>query len=55
MPGNQEAYSAAMNAADRSRWDSLWADASKDYQAALTEFPNDPTANETVDKGTQRI
>ncbi|MBV9232369.1 MAG: tetratricopeptide repeat protein [Chloroflexi bacterium] len=44
MPGNQEAFSAAMNAAERSRWDSQWAEASKEYQVALAEFPDDPTA-----------
>jgi tetratricopeptide (TPR) repeat protein len=33
-----------MNAADRHRWDSHWAEALQDYQRALIEFPEDATA-----------
>jgi tetratricopeptide (TPR) repeat protein len=33
-----------MNAADRHRWDSHWAEALQDYQRALIEFPEDVTA-----------
>jgi tetratricopeptide (TPR) repeat protein len=44
MPGNKEAFSAAINSADRHRWDSQWTDALQEYQIALTEFPEDATA-----------
>ncbi|GHO43957.1 tetratricopeptide repeat protein [Ktedonospora formicarum] len=44
MPGNQQAFSAAVNAADRYRWDSQWGAALHEYQKALTEFPEDATA-----------
>jgi tetratricopeptide (TPR) repeat protein len=44
MPGNKQLFSAAMNAADRHRWDSHWTEALQDYQRALTEFPEDTTA-----------
>ncbi len=44
MPGNRQVFSAAMNAADRLRWDSQWAEAAKEYQRALTEFPDDTGA-----------
>jgi len=44
MPGNTQVFSAAMNAADRHRWDSHWAEALQDYQRALTEFPEDAMA-----------
>src|SRR5436305_3268228 len=44
MPGNKQGFSAAMNAADRHRWDSHWMEALQDYQRALTEFPEDITA-----------
>lgn len=33
-----------MNAADRYRWDSQWAEAAKEYQRALAEFPDDAMA-----------
>lgn len=44
MPGNKQVFSAAMNAADRHRWDSHWAEAAQEYQQALAEFPEDATA-----------
>src|SRR2546421_4577406 len=44
MPGNRQAFSTAMNAADRYRWDSQWAEAAKEYQRALVEFPDDAMA-----------
>src|SRR5437588_5010924 len=44
MPGNRQAFSTAMNAADRYRWDSQWAEAAKEYQRALAEFPDDAMA-----------
>nr|BBH89511.1 hypothetical protein KTC_42620 [Thermosporothrix sp. COM3] len=44
MPGNREVYSAAINAADRHRWDSQWMEALREYQRALAEFPEDATA-----------
>jgi tetratricopeptide (TPR) repeat protein len=44
MSGNRDIYSAALNAADRHRWDSLWAEALQEYQRALVEFPDDVTA-----------
>src|SRR5213078_2883541 len=44
MPGNRQAFSTAMNAADRYRWDSQWAEAAKEYQRALVEFPEDAMA-----------
>src|SRR5579884_3649459 len=44
MPGNQEVFSAAINSADRHRWDSQWGEALKEYQRALAEFPEDATA-----------
>src|SRR5260370_4672420 len=44
MPGNRQVFSAAMNAADRSRWDSQWTEAAKEYQRALAEFPDDAAA-----------
>src|SRR5579863_2445777 len=44
MPGNRQIFSTAMNAADRSRWDSQWPEAAREYQRALAEFPDDPTA-----------
>src|SRR5712691_5705675 len=44
MPGNRQTFSTAMNAADRYRWDSQWAEAAKEYQRALAEFPDDATA-----------
>ena len=33
-----------MNAADRYRWDSQWAEAAQEYQRALAEFPDDAMA-----------
>ncbi len=44
MPGNRQVFSTAMNAADRSRWDSQWSEAANEYQRALTEFPDDAAA-----------
>src|SRR5258708_12692104 len=44
MPGNRQVFSAAMNAADRYRWNSQWTEAAKEYQRALTEFPDDAAA-----------
>ncbi|GER88100.1 hypothetical protein KDW_22620 [Dictyobacter vulcani] len=44
MPGNREAFSASINAADRHRWDSHWAEAMQEYQKALAEFSEDDTA-----------
>src|SRR5436190_2070714 len=44
MPGNRQAFSTAMNAADRYRWDSHWAEAAREYQRALVEFPDDAMA-----------
>ena len=44
MPGNRQVFSAAMNAADRFRWDSLWTEAAKEFQRALAEFPDDAAA-----------
>ncbi len=44
MPGNRQVFSTAMNAADRFRWDSQWAEAANEYQRALTEFPDDTAA-----------
>ena len=44
MPGNRQVFSTAMNAADRFRWDSQWADAANEYQRALAEFPDDAGA-----------
>ncbi len=44
MPGNQQAFSTAINAADRFRWDSQWMEAAQEYQRALAEFPDDATA-----------
>jgi tetratricopeptide (TPR) repeat protein len=44
MPGNQDVFSDAINAADHHRWDSQWGDALKEYQKALSEFPEDATA-----------
>src|SRR5437588_11562123 len=44
MPGNRQVFSAAMNAADRLRWDSQWTEAAKEYQRALAEFPDDAAA-----------
>ncbi|HLQ10293.1 MAG TPA: tetratricopeptide repeat protein [Ktedonobacteraceae bacterium] len=44
MPGNRQTFSTAMNAADRYRWDSQWAEAAKEYQRALAEFPDDAAA-----------
>ena len=44
MPGNRQAFSTAMNTADRYRWDSHWAEAAQEYQRALAEFPDDAMA-----------
>jgi tetratricopeptide (TPR) repeat protein len=44
MPGNRQAFSMAMNTADRYRWDSQWEEATQEYQRALAEFPDDAMA-----------
>jgi tetratricopeptide (TPR) repeat protein len=44
MPGNREVFTTAMNAADRYRWDSNWAEAAQEYQRAMKEFPDDAMA-----------
>ena len=44
MPGNTQAFTSAMNAADRYRWDGHWAEATQEYLQALAEFPDDATA-----------
>src|SRR5579875_749333 len=44
MPGNRQVFSAAMNAADRLRWDSEWEEAAKEYQRALAELADDAMA-----------
>jgi tetratricopeptide (TPR) repeat protein len=44
MPGDRQVFHAAINAADRYRWDSQWAEAAYEYQRALAEFPDDATA-----------
>lgn len=44
MPGNSQIFSAAINAADRHRWESRWTEAAGEYQKALAEFPEDTTA-----------
>src|SRR5437899_2173689 len=44
MSGNRQAFSTAMSAADRQRWDSQWGSAAEEYQKALAEFPEDATA-----------
>jgi tetratricopeptide (TPR) repeat protein len=44
MPGNTQAFTAAMNAADRYRWDGRWAEATREYLQALAEFPDDAGA-----------
>ena len=44
MPGNRQVFSAAINTADRHRWDSRWTEATREYQKALAEFPDDATA-----------
>ncbi len=41
MPGNREIFAAAMSQADSLRWESQWAEAARQYQRALAEFPND--------------
>ncbi|MBV9688594.1 MAG: tetratricopeptide repeat protein [Ktedonobacteraceae bacterium] len=44
MPGDRQAFSAAINAADRYHWDSQWQEAATEYQRALAEFPDDVAA-----------
>src|SRR5438128_9444244 len=44
MPGNKQAFTTAMNAADRYRWDSQWTEAAREYERALAEFPDDAAA-----------
>src|SRR6266852_4698031 len=44
MPGNRQVFSTAMNAADRYRWESQWAEAAQEYRRALAEFPDDAAA-----------
>src|SRR5579859_1923020 len=45
MPGNREMFAAAMSQADSLRWDRQWAEAARQYQWALAEFPADPGAH----------
>src|SRR5207253_436099 len=40
MSGNRQAFSTAMNAADRARWDSQWAEAA--WQKAVQISPAEP-------------
>ena len=44
MPGNREIFAAAMSQADSFRWDRQWAEAARQYQRALAEFPADSGA-----------
>ncbi len=44
MPGNREIFAAAMSQADSLRWDRQWAEAARQYQRALAEFPADMAA-----------
>ncbi len=44
MPGNRQVFTAAVSSADRYRWDSHWAEAGREYQKALAEFPEDAVA-----------
>ncbi len=44
MPGNREIFAAAMSQADSLRWDRQWAEAARQYQRALAEFPADIAA-----------
>jgi tetratricopeptide (TPR) repeat protein len=44
MPGDRQVFNAAINEADRFRWDSRWGEAAREYQIALAEFPDDTTA-----------
>ena len=48
MPGDRQVFNAAINAADRYRWDSQWAEAAREYQRALAEFPDDATARSGI-------
>lgn len=44
MPGDRQVFNAAMNEAERYRFDSQWSEATRDYQKALAEFPDDMMA-----------
>ena len=44
MPGDRQVFNAAMNEAERYRFDSRWMEATRDYQKALAEFPDDTMA-----------
>lgn len=44
MPGNRQAFAEAINDGDRYRYDGRWAEAAREYQRALAEFPDDATA-----------
>ncbi|MBV8694567.1 MAG: tetratricopeptide repeat protein [Ktedonobacteraceae bacterium] len=44
MSDDRQAFSAAMNAADRYHWNGRWQEAAREYQRALAEFPDDATA-----------
>ena len=46
MPGNKEAFSAAINAAVRFFWENQWEKAIQQYQKALVEFPDDVLAHD---------
>jgi tetratricopeptide (TPR) repeat protein len=44
MAGKRDAFELAMNKGHSAAWDQQWDRAIACYRAALTEFPNDPTA-----------
>ncbi len=45
MPGNKNTYQDAMKKASSAAWDRQWLAAIREYQRALAEFPQDPTAH----------
>lgn len=45
MPGNKKAYAGAIKKASTAAWDRQWVVAIREYQRALAEFPQDPTAH----------
>src|SRR5262245_33717710 len=44
MPGDREAFAAAMSQADHFRWESQWSEAAEQYGRALAEFPLEEAA-----------
>jgi tetratricopeptide (TPR) repeat protein len=44
MAGNREVFDAAMSEADSRRWEGQWPEATRAYQRALAEFPDDLVA-----------